>query len=107
MEEAITVKRGNTYTGHAKTKEGDRAQPMRVHEVVTEKRSDTERAPYAQEKTSLGRRRREVMTVEARELDQPTEPDLYQANLRDVVPHEDNPVVISVVTVGRRVQKRG
>ena len=48
---------------------------------------------------------REVMTVEARESDQSVEPDLYftKDDLRDVIPHEDDPVVISVV--GRRVHK--
>jgi len=44
---------------------------------------------------------REVMVVEARE----PEPDLYftKADLQEVVPHDNDPVVISVVTVGRRV----
>jgi len=47
------------------------------------------------------------MTVEARELDQPIEPDLCftKDDLRDVVPHEDDLVVILVVTVGRRVHR--
>ncbi|XP_068504652.1 uncharacterized protein [Phaseolus vulgaris] len=50
---------------------------------------------------------REVMTVEAREPDQSAEPYLYftKADLRDVVPHKDDPVVISVVTVGRKVHR--
>ena len=50
---------------------------------------------------------REVMTVEARRSDQPAEPDLYftSADLGDVEPHEDDLVVISVVTVGRRVHQ--
>jgi len=45
--------------------------------------------------------------VEAQELDQPAEPDLCftKVDLRDVVPHEDDPIVISVVIVGRRVHK--
>ena len=50
-EEAVTVKRGSTYPGQAKPKEGSRAQPMRVHEVVIEKRSDARRAPYAPRKS--------------------------------------------------------
>ena len=41
------------YPGQAKPKEGSRAQPMRVHEAVTEKRSDTQRAPYAPRKSQL------------------------------------------------------
>jgi len=50
---------------------------------------------------------REVMTVEAREPNQPVEPDLYftKVDLRDVVPHEDNPMVIMVITVGRRLHR--
>ena len=46
----------------------------------------------------------EVMAVDAREPDQSPEPALYftKADLQDVVPHND-PVVISMVTVGRRV----
>jgi len=48
---------------------------------------------------------REVMAIEARKFNQPIEPDLCftSADLVNVVPHEDNPVVISVATVGRRV----
>ena len=44
---------------------------------------------------------REVMIVEA------WEPDLCftSADLGDVVPHEDDPVVIFVVIVGRRVHR--
>ena len=50
---------------------------------------------------------REVMVVEARGSDQPTETDLCftRADLGDVVPHEDDLVVISLVTVGRRVHR--
>ena len=50
---------------------------------------------------------RKVMTVEAREPDQRVELDLCftKAGLRDVVPHEDDPVVISVMTVRRRVHR--
>ena len=47
------------------------------------------------------------MGVEAREPDQSAEPDLYftKDDLRDMVPHNNDPVVISVVTVGRRVHR--
>jgi len=47
------------------------------------------------------------MAVEARRVDQPKEPDLCftSANFGDVVPHEDDPVVIFVVIVGRRVHR--
>jgi len=47
------------------------------------------------------------MAVEARKPDQSPEPDLYftKADLRDVVPHDNDPVVILVVTIGRRVHR--
>jgi len=50
---------------------------------------------------------REVMAVEAREPGQSPEPDLYftKADLQDVVPHDNDPVVILVVTVGKRVHR--
>ena len=46
------------------------------------------------------------MIVEAKRSDQPAEPDLCftSLDLGDVVPHEDDPMMISIVTVGRRVQ---
>jgi len=47
-EEQVTVKRGNV--GPTKPQEGSRAQPMRVHEVATEKRSPTRHAPYKSKK---------------------------------------------------------
>jgi len=50
---------------------------------------------------------RVVMSLDARELDRSTELSLCftRANLEDVFPHEDDPVVISVITVGRKVHK--
>jgi len=50
---------------------------------------------------------REVMAVEGGELDQSLEPDLFftKAEIRDVVPHDNDPVVISVVTAGRKVHR--
>ena len=39
-EEAVSMKRDNIHPGQAKPKEGIRAQLLRVHEAVTEKRSD-------------------------------------------------------------------
>ena len=48
---------------------------------------------------------RVVMTVEAQEADQALDIDLVftKADLRDVVPHNNDPVVILVVTAGRKV----
>jgi len=47
------------------------------------------------------------MSLDTRRLDHPLEPTLYftSSDLEDVVPHEDDPVVISVVTVGRKVHR--
>ena len=48
---------------------------------------------------------RGVMTIEAQESDQTPKPDLVftKTDLQDVVPHNNDPVVIFVVTVGRKV----
>jgi len=47
------------------------------------------------------------MAVEAREPHQSLKLDLYftKADLQDVVPGDNDPVVISVVTVGRKVHR--
>jgi len=49
-EETVSVKRDSKHPGQVKPKEGSRAQPLRVHEAVTEKRSDAWRAPSAPRK---------------------------------------------------------
>jgi len=50
---------------------------------------------------------RAVMSLDTRELDRPTEPTLCftSFDLEDVFPHEDDPMVISVITVGQKVHK--
>jgi len=50
---------------------------------------------------------RVVMSLEASIPDYPPEPDLYftRSNLEDVVSHEDDPVVIFVVIVERKVHR--
>jgi len=59
--------------------------------------------------TSYQRKRyvRSVNSVAEEGLDDPWESDLVftKADLRDVVPHDNDPMVISVVTVGRRVHR--
>jgi len=47
------------------------------------------------------------MTVEVQEADQTLDIDLVftKADFRDVVPHDNDPVVISVVTIGRKVHR--
>jgi len=48
-----------------------------------------------------------VMSLDTRRSDHLKEPPLYftSSNLKDVFPHEDDPVFISVVTVGRKVHR--
>jgi len=48
---------------------------------------------------------RGVMTIEAQKSNQTPEPDLVfiKTDLQDVVPHDNDPVVILVVTMGRKV----
>ncbi|XP_068504019.1 uncharacterized protein [Phaseolus vulgaris] len=48
-----------------------------------------------------------MMLVEAQEADDALDVDLVftKADLRDVVPHDNDPVVISIVTVGRKVHR--
>jgi len=50
---------------------------------------------------------REVVTVEARRPDQPPKLDLYftSSDLEDVISHEDDPVVIFIIIVGRKVHR--
>jgi len=57
-EEAVIVKRESSYTGQTKPREGGLAQPMRVHEVVTEKGQSPGKHLMHRERTKLGRRRR-------------------------------------------------
>ncbi|XP_068504264.1 uncharacterized protein [Phaseolus vulgaris] len=47
------------------------------------------------------------MSVEAQVADEALDVDLVftKADLRDVVPHDNDPVVISIVTAGRKVQR--
>jgi len=47
------------------------------------------------------------MTLEAQKVDQALDVDLIftKADLRDVVPHDNDPMVISVVTAGRKVHR--
>jgi len=47
------------------------------------------------------------MFLEASRPDHPPEPDLCftSSDLEDEVPHEDDPVVISIVIVGRKVRR--
>jgi len=83
--------------------EGDQGHEMPVHckiHTISEGFSSggctaSQRKKYA----------RAVMTVEAQEAYQALDVDLVftKADLRDVVPHDNDPVVILVVIAGRKV----
>jgi len=48
VDEQVTVKRGSV--GLTEPRESSRAQPVRVHEATTEKRSPTRHVPYESKK---------------------------------------------------------
>ena len=95
--------------------ETDQKEPQRevaprdqVHEVSVHGELNTiSRGFLGGRCTAFKRRRyaREVMTMEARRPDHPLEPALCftSFDLEDVIPHEDDLVVIFVVIVGRKV----
>ncbi|XP_068503687.1 uncharacterized protein [Phaseolus vulgaris] len=83
----------------------DQAHEMPIHrEVHTISGGFSRGGP-----TSSQRKRyvRSVNSVAGEDSDDPWETDLVftKADLRDVVPHDNDPVVISVVTTGRKVHK--
>ena len=78
------------------------------HEVLVHGELNTISGGFSRGGCSVSKRKkytREVMVVKARRSDQPADPDLCSTSvdLGDVVPHEGDLVVISMVTVGRRV----
>jgi len=50
---------------------------------------------------------REVVAVEVQQVDQTPDVNLVftKADLQDVIPHDNDPIVISVVTTGRKVHR--
>ena len=84
---------------------GDQGHEMPVHgEIHTISGGFSGGACTASQRKKYARR---VMTVEAQEAEQVLDVNLVftKADLRDVVPHDNDPVVISVVTVGRKVHR--
>jgi len=47
------------------------------------------------------------MAVEAQQVDQTPDVDLVftKADLQDVIPHDNDPIVVSLVTIGRKVHR--
>jgi len=81
-----------------------------VHEVLVHGEVNTISGGFLGEGCTASKHKRytrEVMTVEARRPDQSPEPALFftSFDLEEVVPPEDDPVVISVITVGRKVHR--
>jgi len=85
--------------------EEDEAHEMPIHGEV-----HTISGGFSREGSTTSQRKRYVRSVNSvaeEGLDDPWESNLVftKANLHDVVPHDNDPVVISVVTAGRRVHR--
>jgi len=96
---------GSTVTPAATTREEGRAHEVLVHgEVHTISGGFSGGGPTASQRK---RYVRTASSVAEEFLDDPWESDLVftRADLRDVVPHNNDPVVISVVTAGRKVRR--
>jgi len=81
-----------------------------VHEVPVHSERNTISGGFLGERCTASKRKkyvREVMAIKVRKPGKRTKLTLCftSSDLEDVVPHEDDPVVISVVTVGRRVHR--
>jgi len=84
---------------------GDQGHEITVHgEINTISRGFSGGGCTASQRKKYAR---EVMSVEVGELDQSPEPDLFfiKVDLQDVVPHDNDPVVISMVTERRRLHR--
>jgi len=78
------------------------------HEILVHGEVHTIAEEFSEGGCTASQRRkyaRAVMSVEAQELDDALDVDLVftKADLRDIVPHENDQVVILVVTAGRKV----
>jgi len=81
-----------------------------VHEIPIHRELNTISGGFSRGRSSTSKRKRyvrEVMSLEVNRLDHPSEPDLCftSSNFEDMVPHKDDSVVISVLTVGRKVHR--
>ena len=90
--------------------QGEVASRDQVHEVPVHGELDTILGGFSGGGCTASKRKRytrEVMSMEARRPDHPLEPALYftSSNLEDKIPHEDDTVVISFVTVRRKVHR--
>jgi len=96
---------GSTTITVPATPEEDQAHEVPIHgEVHTISGGFSGGGPTASQRKKY---MRSVSTVAEEFPDDPWELDLVftRADLRDVVPHDNDPVVISVVTAGRRVHR--
>ncbi|XP_068504417.1 uncharacterized protein [Phaseolus vulgaris] len=96
---------GSSMVAALTVPEEDQAHEMSIHGEV-----HTISGGFSRGGPTASQRKRYVKLVNsiAKEgLDDPWESDLVftKADLRDVVPHDNDPVVISVVTAGRRVHR--
>jgi len=84
------------------------AHGEQVHEVPVHVELNTISRGFSGGGCTTSKRKKytkDMMAVEGRRLGQPAEPALCftSSDLEGVVPHEDDPMVISIITVGRRV----
>ena len=96
---------GSATTTAVAVPEGDQAHEMSIHgEVHTISSGFSGGGPTS---SQCKRYVRSVNSVAEGESDNQWESDLVftRADLRDVVPHDNDPVVISVVTAGRKVHR--
>ena len=89
---------------------GEVAPRDQAHEIPVHGELNTILGGFSKGRSSTSKRKRyarAVMTVEARRPDHPPKPAhcFTSSDLEDVVPHEDDLVVISVVTVGRKLHR--
>jgi len=77
-----------------------------MHEVPIHVELNTISGGFSRESSPATKRKwyvRVVMSLETADQNDAPKPDLYfrKADLADVVPHNNDPVVISIITVGR------
>jgi len=89
---------------------GEVALRDQIHETPVHGELNTISGEFSEGGNTATKRKRYarvVMSQETRRPDHPPEPDPYltSSDLKDMVPHENDPMVISVVTVGRKVYR--
>ena len=89
---------------------GEATTVDQTHETPIHKDLNTIAGGFLGGGSSTSKRKRyarAVMSLDTKRYGRPIEPSLYftSSNLEDVFPHEDDPVVVSVITIGRKVHR--